>query len=36
MDRIGLYNTDTGAVFVAMSNGTSGIDSAVQAWANEL
>jgi D-alanyl-D-alanine carboxypeptidase len=33
---IGLYNTDTGAVFVAMSNGTSGIDSAVQAWANEL
>lgn len=33
---IGLYNTDTGAVFVAMSNGTSGIDRALEAWGNEL
>ena len=33
---IGLYNTETGAVFVAMSNGISGLESAVEAWANEL
>ena len=33
---IGLYNTETGAVFVAMTNGTRGIEPAVQAWANEF
>jgi D-alanyl-D-alanine carboxypeptidase len=33
---LGLYNLETGAVFVVMSNGTSGIDSALGAWANEL
>ncbi len=33
---IGLYNTETGAVFVAMTNGTRGIEPAVQAWASEF
>jgi D-alanyl-D-alanine carboxypeptidase len=33
---VGLYNTDTGAVFVAMSNGLSGMNPALEAWVDEL
>jgi hypothetical protein len=33
---IGLYYPETGAVFVAMSNSTRGLESPVEAWANEL
>ena len=32
---VGLYNADTGAVFVAMSNGISGTGPALEAWVDE-